>query len=61
MFAPSSYTQFVSVVYRQRMYLYLVQFSGMLQCWLQRYHARIRTLGSSIVNRVNCLFVCLFV
>ena len=28
MFAPTSYTQFVSVVYRQRMNLYLVQFSG---------------------------------
>ena len=51
--APSSYTKLVRVVYRQRMYLYLVQFSGMLQCWLQRYHARIRTLGSSLVAKTN--------
>ena len=36
-------------VYRQRMYFYLVQFSCILHCWLQRYHARIRTLGSSHV------------
>ena len=51
--APSSYTQLVRTVYRQRMYLYLVQFSGMLYCWLQRYHARIRTLGSSLVYLGN--------
>ena len=53
--APSSYKKLVGAVYRQRMYLYLVQFSGMLHCWLQRYHATIRTLGSSLVY--HCLEV----
>ena len=48
--APSSYIKLVRAVYRQRIYYYLVQFSGMLHCWLQRYHARIRTLGSSLVH-----------
>ena len=33
-----------------QIYNYLVQFSGMLHCWLQRYHARIRTFGSSLVS-----------
>ena len=47
--APSSYTKLVKAVYRQRMHLYLVQFSGMSHYWLQRYSARIRTLGSSPV------------
>ena len=42
--------QVVRTVYRQIMYLYLVQYSVMLYCWLQRYHARIRTLGSSLVE-----------
>ena len=50
--APSSYTKLVKAVYRQRMYLYLVQFSGMLHCWLHRYYTRIRTLGSSLVVSV---------
>ena len=36
-------------MYRIRIYYHLVQFSGMLHCWLQRYHARIKTLGSSLV------------
>ena len=39
----SSYTKLVRAVYRQRVYNYLVQFSGMLHCWLQRCHVRIRT------------------
>ena len=39
----------VRAVYRQRIYYYLVKFSGMLHCWLQRYHTRIRTLRSSLV------------
>ena len=47
--APSSYTKLVRAGHRQRIYLYLVQFSGILLCWLQKYHARIRTLGSSLV------------
>ena len=47
--APSSYIKLVRVVYRQRIYYYLVRFSGVLHCWLQRYHARIRTLGSCLV------------
>ena len=47
---PSSDTKLIKVVYRQRMYLYLVQFSGMLHHGLQRYDARIRTLGSSLVD-----------
>ena len=48
--APSSYIKLVKAVYRQRIYYYLVQFSGMLHFWLQRYHVRIRTLGSSLVD-----------
>ena len=35
--------------YRQRIYYYLVKFSGTLHRWLQRYHTRIRTLRSSLV------------
>ena len=35
------------------MYLYLVRFSGMLHYWLERYHARIRTLGSSLVPKMS--------
>ena len=46
---PSSYIKLVRAVSKQRMYYYLIQFSGMLHCWLQRYHARIKTLGSSLV------------
>ena len=42
--------QFVKAFNRQRIYYYLVQFSSMVHCWLQRYHARIRTLGSSLVR-----------
>ena len=53
--APSSYTKLVRAVYRQRMYLHLVQFPGMLHCWLQRYHTRIRALGSSLVDLV-CIY-----
>ena len=36
--APSSYMymKLVRAVYRQNIYYYLVQFSGMLHCWLQR-------------------------
>ena len=58
--APSSYTKLVRAMYhRQRIYLYLVQFSGMLHSWLQRYHARIRTLGSSLVMLVQTsLCIC---
>ena len=41
---PSSYIKLVKELYRQRIYHYLVQFQGMLHCWLQSYHARIRTL-----------------
>ena len=47
--APSSYIKRVRAVYKQRIYYCLIQFSGMLHCWLQIYHARIRTLGSSLV------------
>ena len=47
--ASSSYIKLVRAVYKQRIYYYFIQFSGMLHCWLQRYHARIRTLGSSLV------------
>ena len=47
--APSSYIRFVRAVYKQRIYYCLIQFSGMLHHWLQIYHARIRTLGSSLV------------
>ena len=36
-------------VYNQRICYYLIQFSGMLHCWLQRYQARIKILGSSLV------------
>ena len=48
--APSSYIKLVRAVYKQRIYYCLIQFSGMLHCWLQIYHARIRTLGSSLVH-----------
>ena len=51
----SSYRKLVKAVYRQRMYLYFVQFSGILHCRLQRYHARIRTLGSSLVSYFDAL------
>ena len=37
-------------VYRQRVYLYLLQFSDQSRYWLQRYRTRIRTLGSSLVD-----------
>ena len=47
--APSNYIKDVRALYRQRTYYYLVQFSGMLHPWLQRYHTRIRTLRSSLV------------
>ena len=53
--APSSYIKLVRAVYKQRLYYYLIQFSGMLHCWLQRYHARVRTLGSSLVYHFQTL------
>ena len=46
---PSSYIKLAKAVYKQRIYYYLIQFSGMLHCWLQRYHTGIKTLGSSLV------------
>ena len=48
--APSSDTKLIIAMYRQKMYLYLVQFSGMMHHGLQRYHASIRILGSSLVS-----------
>ena len=42
--SPLSYKKLFRAVYRQKIYLYLVRFSGMLRCWLQRYSERIRTL-----------------
>ena len=48
--APSSYTKIVKAEYRLRIYLYLVRFSGMSHYWLQRYRARVRTLGSPLVH-----------
>ena len=47
--APSSNIKHVKAVYRQRIYYYVVPFSGMLHSRLQRYHTRIRTLRSSLV------------
>ena len=47
---PSSYIKLVRAVYRQRIYYYLVQYSGMLHCWLQRYHSRIKTFESSLIH-----------
>ena len=47
--APSSNIKHVKAVYRQRIYYYVVQFSGMLHSRLQRYHTRIRTLRSSLL------------
>ena len=44
-----NYIKLVKTIYIQRIYHYLVQFFGMSHCWLQRYHERIRTLGSSLV------------
>ena len=34
--APSSYIKLIKAAYKQRIYYYLIQFSGMLHCWLQR-------------------------
>ena len=48
--APSSYIKLIKAAYKQRIYYYLIQFSGMLHCWLQRYHVRIRTLRSPLVK-----------
>ena len=52
-----SYIKLVKAVYRQRMYLYLVQFSGMLHCWLQRYYTRIE-LYDSPLYMLKEPFVC---
>ena len=52
---PSSYIKLVRAAYKQRIYYYLIQFSGKLHCWLQRYHTGIKTLGSSLVSDV---FLC---
>ena len=47
---PLSYINLFRAVYRQKIHLYLVRFSGMLRCWLQRYCERIRTFGTSLVQ-----------
>ena len=56
--APLRYINHVKAVYRQRIYYYLVKFSGMLHDWLQRYHTRIRTLRSSLVPYLCPRFWC---
>ena len=50
---PSNYIKHIKAVYRQRIYNYLIKFSGMLHRWLQRYHTRIRTLRSSLVTHYD--------
>ena len=55
--APSSYIILVRAVYRQRIYYYFVQFWGMLHCWLQRYHARITTFGTSLYEKLWDLWI----
>ena len=42
-------------MYRQIIHFYLIQFPGMLHCWLQRLYAMIRTFGTPLVHSNNSL------